>query len=256
MRDGMIAPMQLTLLGTGAAGGIPLWGCTCAACCSARDEPARRRRPASAALTHAGRTFLIDAGLGDLEQRYPDGVNGFLLTHFHADHVQGLFHLRWGPGAPVPVWCPADSEGCADLFKHPGCLRFQPQAPFTVVDLGEGLTATALPLAHGKPTFGWLFADGQRRIAYCTDTRGFPPATAQALRDAACTAIVLDSTYASDHPAPTGHNHVALAVDLLVASATTRGVLTHIGHECQRAIDERRENIPDHIVVANDGLVI
>lgn len=248
--------MQLTLIGTGAAGGIPLWGCSCAACSAARTTPALQRRPASAVLTHQGRTFLIDAGIMDLDTRYPQGVSGILLTHFHADHVQGLFHLRWGPREPIPVWCPPDSEGCADLFKHPGCLQYRPQTAYAAVDLGEGLTATPLPLAHSKTTFGWLFADGQRRLAYCTDTRGFPPATAQVLRDAACAAIVLDSTYASDHPAPTGHNHVALAVELLVASGATRGVLTHINHECQRALDDGRESLPDHILVANDGMVI
>jgi ribonuclease BN (tRNA processing enzyme) len=31
-----------------------------------------------------------------------------LLTHYHLDHVQGLFPLRWGVGAPIPVYGPPD----------------------------------------------------------------------------------------------------------------------------------------------------
>jgi phosphoribosyl 1,2-cyclic phosphate phosphodiesterase len=36
-----------------------------------------------------------------------------LLTHYHLDHVQGLFPLRWGVGAPIPVYGPPDDAGCA-----------------------------------------------------------------------------------------------------------------------------------------------
>ncbi len=54
-----------------------------------------------------------------------------LLTHYHPDHVQGLFHLRWGCGESIPVYGPKDPQGCADLYRHPGVLDFQvPLKPF------------------------------------------------------------------------------------------------------------------------------
>jgi phosphoribosyl 1,2-cyclic phosphate phosphodiesterase len=247
--------MRFTLLGTGAAGGIPRWGCGCSACTDARLHPRRKRRPASAEIIHKGRTFLLDAGIMDIDERYADGVDAFLLTHYHVDHVQGLFHLRWGPHAPVPVYAPDDSAGCADLHTHPGCLAFQTVAPFTTIELGLGLSATALPLAHSKPTLGWLINDGERRIAYCTDTRGFPPVTVAALHENTLDVLILDTTHPANHPTPKGHNDLTLSLELIAAVKARRGILTHIGHNCQIALDDGAE-VPSHVTVGYDGLEI
>ncbi len=63
------------------------------------------------------------------------------------DHVQGLF-LRWGVGAPIPVFGPPDPEGCDDLFKHPGLLDFshtvEPFVVFTLQVAGDAATAQSL----------------------------------------------------------------------------------------------------------------
>ncbi|HET19548.1 MAG TPA: phosphonate metabolism protein PhnP, partial [Chromatiales bacterium] len=42
--------MKLTLLGSGAVGGVPLYGCDCPACVRARAMSDYIRRPASALL--------------------------------------------------------------------------------------------------------------------------------------------------------------------------------------------------------------
>lgn len=72
-----------------------------------------------------------------LTERFPPrSFAGILQTHYHADHAQGLLHLRWGQGLVVPVHGPADPEGLADLYKHPGILDFsQPFAPRNHNDL-------------------------------------------------------------------------------------------------------------------------
>lgn len=86
------------------------------------------------------------------------------------DHVQGLFHLRWGCGNSIPVYGPADEQGCDDLFKHPGILDFQPPlTPFVSVTLG-GLRITPLPLNHSKITHGYLIQSADGALAYLTDT--------------------------------------------------------------------------------------
>ena len=95
-----------------------------------------------------------------------------LQTHYHADHAQGLLHLRWGQGLVIPVHGPDDPEGLADLYKHPGILDFS--QPFMALErrqLGE-LKVTALPLTHSRPTFGYLFegkgfeGQGRRCLLY------------------------------------------------------------------------------------------
>ncbi|MCT7654074.1 hypothetical protein MBH78_03345 [Oceanimonas sp. NS1] len=93
--------MRLTLLGTGAAGGMPLYGCDCVDCRRSQADPGLGRMPCSALLEWGEHRLLLDAGLPDLHRRFaPGSFDGMLLTHFHVDHVQGLFHLRWGRRHP------------------------------------------------------------------------------------------------------------------------------------------------------------
>ena len=117
--------LTLTLTGTGGAQGVPAWGCECAACARARRSPQYRRQPCSGVVKFNDAITLIDAGLHDLADRWsPGSFQQFLLTHYHMDHVQGLFPLRWGVGDQIPVYGPPDEQGCDDLFKHPGLLDF------------------------------------------------------------------------------------------------------------------------------------
>lgn len=132
--------LTLTLTGTGGAQGVPAWGCECAACARARRSPQYRRQPCSGVVKFNDAITLIDAGLHDLADRWsPGSFQQFLLTHYHMDHVQGLFPLRWGVGDTIPVYGPPDEQGCDDLFKHPGLLDFSHTVePFVVFDL-QGL---------------------------------------------------------------------------------------------------------------------
>ena len=87
--------LTLTLTGTGGAQGVPAWGCECAACARARRSPQYRRQPCSGVVKFNDAITLIDAGLHDLADRWsPGSFQQFLLTHYHMDHVQGLFPLR------------------------------------------------------------------------------------------------------------------------------------------------------------------
>ncbi|EGH47080.1 carbon-phosphorus lyase complex accessory protein, partial [Pseudomonas syringae pv. pisi str. 1704B] len=119
--------MRLTLLGTGDARQVPVYGCQCAACTAALNNHDLRRLPCSALIECADQRWLIDSGLTDLTERFPPrSLSGILQTHYHADHAQGLLHLRWGQGLVIPVHGPADPEGLADLYKPPRYPGFQP----------------------------------------------------------------------------------------------------------------------------------
>jgi len=170
--------MRLTFLGTGAAGGVPLYGCDCPACERARHDSRYVRRPCSALLESGDTRILLDADLTNLRERYPPGtLSAIVLTHYHPDHVQGLFHLRWGAGDAIPVMGPPDSAGCADLYRNPGLLRFQDLRKFEPLNIGP-LRLTPLALIHSKPTFGYAIeAPGGERFAYLTDTAELPPRT-------------------------------------------------------------------------------
>lgn len=249
--------MRITFLGTGDAGGVPLYGCDCAACKHARTDSRWRRKNCSALIEAGDTRVLLDAGLTDLAERFPPGsLSAIMLTHFHADHVQGLFHLRWGKGNPIPVYAPPDSEGCADLYKNHGLLEFRQLAKFEPVTIG-GLNITPVPLAHSKVTYGYAIEDASgARFAYLTDTAGLPPNTAAFLGDWRPDALALDCSHPPRGQAPRNHNDVTLALQSIDAVRPGRSWLTHLGHELDCWLLDAAGTLPDGIFVAADGEVI
>lgn len=247
--------MRLTFLGTGAAGGVPLYGCACAACRHAHTDRSAQRRPCSALIGDGTTRLLLDAGLMDLHERYPSGtLSAILLTHFHADHVQGLFHLRWGTGTRIPVHAPPDAEGCADLYKHPGLLDFVRLSKFEAFTVGT-LRITPLPLIHSKPTYGYAIENAEGvRVAYLTDTAGLPPATEAFLCEWRAHGLALDCSYPPRKEPGRNHNDWNDALAIVDAVRPRRAWLTHIGHELDHWLREAAPALPQHVAVAADGL--
>lgn len=245
--------MRLTLLGTGNARQVPVYNCGCAACERARVQPEFRRGPCCALVECGEQRWLIDAGLTDLGERFaPHSLSGILLTHYHADHAQGLLHLRWGLGLKIPVHGPPDSEGLADLYKHPGILDFsEPFAALERRELGE-LAVTALPLAHSKLTFGYLFEGGGQRIAYLTDTLGVPQPSADWLKRQPLNLLVLDCS-APPQPDPRNHNDLPQALQIIDELKPAHAVLTHIGHNLDTWLMENPDALPKGVILGFDG---
>lgn len=244
--------MRLTLLGSGNAAGMPLYGCHCQRCLVARANSELRRGPTSAMLEVNGKTYLIDAGQMDIADKYPAGaVDGFMLTHFHADHVQGLFHLRWGVGSQIPVYCPPDSFGCDDLFAHPGILDFRTQRKFESFMLDD-LIVTPLPLIHSKVTFGYLLEYENKSIAYLTDTKGLPPRTLSCLKEKKLELLVIDTSYPPGIES-SGHNNLDETLAIHKRIDANRVVLTHIGHDLDVWLVDHSASLPSSVVVGRDN---
>lgn len=222
--------MRVTFLGTGAAGGVPLFGCCCMACERARLDPNFVRRPCSALIESGGTRILLDAGLMDLHERFaPADLDAIVLTHFHPDHVQGLFHLRWGVGKRLAVYAPPDSEGCADLYKHPGVLEFHLLKKFEPLSIGA-LTLTPVPLIHSKVTFGYAIeSTAGARFAYLTDTLDLPPRTETFLTDWHPHGLAIDCSFPPQDQ-PRGHNDWTTAESIIDKVKPQQSWLTHISH--------------------------
>lgn len=247
--------MRLKILGSGNSAGMPLYGCDCLLCAKAKGNKDFRRGPASALLEVDGKRYLIDAGLMNIAEQFPVGsLDGIFITHFHPDHVQGLFQLRWGVGSKIPVFCPPDSHGCADLYKNPGILDFHLLKKFNSFELGY-LKVTPLPLIHSKVNFGYLFEFEQQRIAYLTDTKGLPPKTQMYLEALQLDLLIIDTTYPPDID---NSNHNNLNDSLLIQRqlGAKRTVFTHIGHDLDIWLNENVNQLPEKVVAGYDGLVI
>ncbi|HEY0287996.1 MAG TPA: phosphonate metabolism protein PhnP [Pseudomonas sp.] len=254
--------MRLTLLGTGDARQVPVYGCQCPACLAAHEDPRWRRLPCCALVESGDQRWLIDSGLTDLTERFaPHTLSGILQTHYHADHAQGLLHLRWGQGLVIPVHGPVDPEGLADLYKHPGILDFsQPFAAFERRMVGA-LSVTALPLMHSRPTLGYLLEDslleeGGRRVAYLTDTVGLPDATTESLQRQRLDLLILDCSMPPQPQAPRNHNDLNLALEIIEQLKPCQAVLTHIGHTLDAWLIHEPRALPEHVVIARDGMVL
>ena len=108
--------LELEFLGTADARRVPVYGCPFRACERARSDPRYVRCPCSALIRAEGYQLMLDAGRTDLCETFAPGtIQSVLLTHYHMDHVMGLFHLRWGAGHTLPVYGPDDPDGCDDL---------------------------------------------------------------------------------------------------------------------------------------------
>lgn len=248
--------MRLTFLGTGSTSAPPLYGCDCEVCADARATPQTKRHPASALVEADGIRLLLDAGRHDLDTYFPrGGFDAFLLTHFHPDHVQGLFPLRWGRGANIPVYCPLDSEGCADLFKSPGLLDFRRVHKFETFSI-ENICITPVPLIHSKPTLGYCLDNGNTRIAYLTDTAGLPSATLDFIREWHPSAMVLDCSFPPRETPPKNHCDLTVALQTIEMVAPEHTWLTHIGHELDLWLRDNSASIPANVSVARDGMTI
>lgn len=248
--------MRITFLGTGDAGGVPFYGCDCPACARARAVADFRRRPCTALVEAGGTSILLDAGLTDLTERFPPGsLTAIVLTHYHPDHVQGLFPLRWGIGASIPVYGPPDSDGCADLYKNHGLLDFRKLSKFDPVTIGD-LKLTPLPLIHSKPTFGYAIEDASgSRFAYLTDTVGLPPRTEEFLVTWQPDGLAIDC---SDPPcsAPKNHNDWTLAFNIIEAVKPRQSWLTHISHSLDAWVLGNTPTYPWNSCIASDNLII
>ncbi len=250
--------IHLEFLGTGDCAGIPVYGCTCRICKESIDNTALRRNSSCALISSAGHKLLIDAGVSDIRHRFPPhSLDRIVLSHFHIDHVCGLFPMRWGCSETlIPVHSPHDPDGCADLLKHHGIFDFsdclKPFVPRTFDDLD----ITPLPLNHSKPSLGYAISSGESRLAWLCDTGGLPAETLLFLKTWQPSVMVLDCTFpplTEPHP---NHNDITAALSLSSEIRPGRTYLTHISHHLDIWLLTGHAQLPTNVIPARDGLAI
>lgn len=188
--------MKITILGCGAAPGVPAVSSGWGRCDPA--NPKNRRRRASILVEEEGATVLVDTSPDLRDQLLDAGVrrlDAVLFTHAHADHIHGLDELREvnrAMGGPIPVYGEAETLKVLEYrFAYAfqgipeGKPIFRPWLIPHVIEPGQEIAVGPLPArafiqdhGYGAVTLGYRFGDA----AYSTDLIDLPAASKDVLR--------------------------------------------------------------------------
>lgn len=253
--------MKITILGCGAAGGVPsiseAWGK-----CDPENPKNRRRRP-SILLETSGLTLLIDSSPDLRDQLLSCNIShldGILYTHAHADHLHGIDDLREvnrAMKAPIAVYGTAQTLGeIGERFGYvfapmmgdgkniykPWLIPHEIGAEFSV----GPLRVTTFDQDHGfSRTIGFRFG----AMAYSTDVLELPEPSMQKLQglDLWIVGCMVDVPHVT-------HAHIAKALAWREILQPKRMVITHMGPSLDYAA--LCASLPEGVEPAYDGMVL
>ncbi len=151
--------MKLTILGTSSA------------------LPTSERYPSAHVLNARERLFLIDCGEGTQMQLRRNKIrfskiNHIFISHLHGDHVFGLLGLLsslnlMGRKDTLHLYAPENYQQILHSHLHDFDINLSFEIDFIALSGNDPiqilndkyLTATAFPLKHRVPTFGFLFME-------------------------------------------------------------------------------------------------
>ncbi|OGV63531.1 MAG: hypothetical protein A2498_07055 [Lentisphaerae bacterium RIFOXYC12_FULL_60_16] len=254
--------MKLLFLGTGTSVGVPVIGCDCPVCVS--PDPRNRRLRSSLYVEAGGTALVVDTGPDFREQMLRHHIrrlDAVCFTHSHADHVFGFDDIRRFntiQDAIIPAYAvPGTMDDLMRIFDYvhrgdpvPGVYR--PRIDFRVIrepfQVGA-IRVTACPVDHGpKPTVGYRFEAGGRRVGYFPDCLRMDAATVRQLQG--LDIMILDALRHRPHST---HLTVADSVALLQSIGARQSYLVHLCHELDHAATQT--GLPPGIDVSHDGLV-
>ena len=256
--------LQFTILGSGTSYGVPMIGCHCPVCTS--HDPRNRRTRAAGWLHNADKSLsiLFDVGADMREQALREdicAVDAVFITHFHADHINGIDDLRGFTKinhGEVRLFAKND---VLEYIKRNFAYMFQdelkltrgwdvPHISLNAINLDtvmiKDVPILPVPIIHGK-----LDIRGYRigNFAYLTDCSCIPKdsySLLQGLKN-----VVIDGLHW--HPHST-HFNFEQAIEATKPLCAENVYLTHITHDIDHAVDEQK--LPQGVHIAYDGLVI
>jgi phosphoribosyl 1,2-cyclic phosphate phosphodiesterase len=257
--------MRLRFLGTGTSFGIPVIGCSCAACTSSDPRDRRTRHAALLRSADGTRNVLVDTPPELRLQLLAAGVtdiDAVWYTHGHADHTHGIDDLRVfsrTDQAPLPTYAdPVNAEAMRRKFDYVFNEDYEPIGGPKVrlslrtftdnqpVDVA-GFSMLPIGLPHGD-VLSYGFRCGA--LGYVTDAKMLTAQARAAL--AGIEVLVLNALWF-------GKPHAThFTIDEAVGAADDIGArttyLTHLTHRVTHELLLRE--LPPHVRPAYDGLEV
>lgn len=244
-------------LGTGSSIGVPVVGCKCAVCMS--NDPRNKRLRPALFLTVNGRRILVDAGTDlrtQLLRADIDDLDGVILTHGHADHLNGIDDLRpffFFHHKAMPV-----------LLSQETLHEFQARFPYFFDKRHASLfSLEVLPSDFGSTQFCGIdiqyFSYSQAgmkvtgikigKFAYVTDIREYDPSIIDHLQGV--DTLVLSAL----REKPTvSHFSIEEAIAFAKETGAKKVYFSHIAHELDH--ESTQKSLPAGFFLSYDGLNI
>ncbi|MCX7019831.1 MAG: MBL fold metallo-hydrolase [bacterium] len=249
--------MRVVVLGSGTSAGVPTLGCDCDVCRSI--NPRNKRLRSSVYIEEAGLRMLVDCGPDFRTQAINHSIRDVdcvLLTHTHADHINGIDDLRaynMMRNHPIDVYAlPEALDELRRRFDY--CFRPPPlgsMVPDLILhklrdnDDIRGVGVQTIPIIHGEmEIIGFRF----EKFAYLTDVSRIPELSYAMLEG--LEVLMLNALRRRPHPL---HMNLEQAVTSARRIGARRTWFTHICHDLDH--DQINAQLPAEMQLAHDGLV-
>lgn len=250
--------MQVTLLGTGTSGGVPVLTCNCKVCNSLDYRDKRLRT--SVHIEIDGKSIVIDTGPDFRQQALRQRINSLdavIFTHEHKDHTAGLDDIRpynYLQGikkldiyAHERVLSQLGREFAYAFSEnqYPGvpllATHIIDKEPFTVAEVNF----IPIEVIHYKlPVLGFRIQD----FTYITDCNYIAPEELEKAKGSKI--LVLDALQQSPHMS---HFTLEQAVEVARQVGAERTYFTHISHK-MGLHQEVDKILPEGMFLGYDGL--
>lgn len=250
--------MQITFLGTGTSGGIPVLTCSCEVCKSLDFRDKRLRT--SVHIDINGKSYVIDTGPDFRQQALRENINkldGVIFTHEHKDHTAGLDDIRpynYLNGkkylkifAQVRVLDQLKKE-FHYAFKedsYPGVPLIETEVitnePF---EIDENVFTPISVLHYKLPVFGYRIQD----FTYITDANFISEEELEKIKGTKI--LVLNALQLNKH---ISHFNLEEAIEMAQKIGAEKTYFTHISHKLGLHNTIEKE-LPKGIYLAYDGL--
>ncbi|MET0244178.1 MAG: MBL fold metallo-hydrolase [Flavitalea sp.] len=254
-----IPELNITFLGTGTSGGVPMIGCGCRVCTSPDKKDKRLR--SSVLIRSKETTLVVDSGPDFRYQMLRADVkmlDAIVYTHSHKDHVAGLDDVRaynFFSGKAMRVYSDEMTRQVLlrefpyafKEFKYPGVPEIELNTiglePFMVGDI----PVIPIRVWHLKmPVLGFRFGN----FTYITDANRIEDSEKDKIRGSKV--LVLNALRKQQH---ISHFSLEEAIRLAGELEIPQVYFTHVSHQMGRH-EEVSAELPSGIHFAYDKLNI